>query len=201
MQPVIWSSRVARSLALLVFAWLVSIELGSSRTASKNAAVHNNAGETVVDTTTSRVFDTMALIHLVGGLLASRFLPSGLVRARRTVFTLGLALLVGSGALSSWARRHLGRFHRADLTVHDDHSLVDTGPYESIRHPLYLATASALVGAGAVLGNWVSIGTAGLPTAALIRRIAVEESMLERHLGARYVNYQARTKRLVPRIW
>lgn len=201
MQPLIWSSRLARGLVLAVFAWLVSIELGSSRTASKNAAAQSNTGETVVDTTTSRVFDAAALTHLLAGLLASRLLPPGLIRARRTVFAFGLALLAGSGALSSWARRHLGRFHRADLTVHEDHSLVDTGPYESIRHPLYLATASALVGTGAVLGNWVSIGTAGLPTAALVRRIAVEESMLEGHLGTRYATYQARTKRLLPGVW
>ncbi len=201
MQPLIWSSRLARSLVLPVFAWLVSIELGSSRTASKNAAAHDNTRETVVDTTTSRVFDAAALVHLLAGLLASRLLPSGLVRARRTVFAFGLALLAGSGALSSWARRHLGRFHRDDLTVHDDHSLVDTGPYEFIRHPLYLATASAFVGIGAILGNWVSIATAGLPAAALVRRIAVEESMLESHLGTSYAAYQARTKRLLPRIW
>lgn len=55
MQPVIWSSRLARGVVLLVFAWLVSIELGSSRTASKNAAAQSNAGETVVDTATGRV--------------------------------------------------------------------------------------------------------------------------------------------------
>ena len=201
MQPLIWSSRLARGVALLVGAWLVSIELGSSRTASRTAAATDQTGETVVDTATGRVFDAAALIHILGGFLASRLLPSGLVRARRTVFALGLALLTGAGALSSWARRHLGRFHRDDLTVHDDHSLVDTGPYESIRHPLYLATASALVGIGAVLGNWVSIATAGLPTAALVRRIAVEEAMLESHLGTGYVAYQARTKRLVPGIW
>lgn len=201
MQPLIWSSRLARGVVLVVFAWLVSIELGSSRTASKNAAAHDNTGETVVDTATGRVFDATALFHLVAGLVASRRLPSGSIRARRSVFTLGVTLLIGAGTLSSWARRHLGRFHRDDLTVHDDQSLVDTGPYESIRHPLYLATASALVGTGAVLGNWVSIATAGLPTAALIRRIAVEESMLQRHLGPDYESYRARTKRLVPGIW
>lgn len=201
MQPIVWSSRLARGVVLLVFAWLASIELGSSRTASKNAAARDNAGETVVDTATGRAFDAAALIHLLAGLLASRLLPVGSIRARRTVFLLGLALLTGAGALSSWARQHLGRFHRDDLTVHDDHSLVDTGPYESIRHPLYLATVSALVGAGAVLGNWVSIATAGLPTAALVRRITVEESMLESHLGGDYVAYQARTNRLVPGIW
>ena len=117
------------------------------------------------------------------------------------MFGLGLALLAGGGAVSGWARHHLGRFHRDDLTVHDDHTLVDTGPYASVRHPLYSATISVLVGTGAVLGNLVSIATAGLPTAALVRRIAVEESMLERHLGADFVAYQARTKRLVPGIW
>ncbi|MEM7288373.1 MAG: isoprenylcysteine carboxylmethyltransferase family protein [Actinomycetota bacterium] len=201
MQPLIWSSRLARGVVLLVFAWLVSIELGSSRTASKNAAAHDNTGETVVDTATGRVFDMTALFHLLAGLFASRFLPSGSIRARRSVFALGVTLLIGAGALSTSARRHLGRFHRDDLTVHDDHSLVDTGPYQSVRHPLYSATASALIGTGAVLGNWVSIATAGLPTAALVRRIGVEESMLESHLGAGYVAYQARTKRLVPGIW
>ena len=201
MQPLIWSSRLARGVVLVVFAWLASIELGSSRTASKNAAAHDNTGETVVDTATGRVFDATALFHLLAGVLASRRLPSGSIRARRSVFTLGVTLLIGAGALSTWARRHLGRFHRDDLTVHDDHWLVDTGPYESVRHPLYLATTSALVGTGAVLGNWVSIATAGLPTAALVRRIAVEESMLERHLGPDYESYRARTERLVPGIW
>ncbi len=201
MQPLFWSSRLARGLALAVLAWLAAIELGSSRTASKEAAAQSNDGETVVDTTTSRVFDAAASVHLLAGASASRLLPHASVRTPRTAFAFGLTLLVGSGVLSSWARRHLGRFHRDDLTVHHDHALIDTGPYERVRHPLYLATASALVGIGAVLGNWVSVATAGLPVAALVRRIAVEETMLVDHLGTRYVTYQARTNRLLPGVW
>ncbi|MCP5066072.1 MAG: isoprenylcysteine carboxylmethyltransferase family protein [bacterium] len=120
---------------------------------------------------------------------------------RRISFGTGMTLLVTSGALSSAARRRLGRFHRDSLTVHDDHCLVDTGPYGWVRHPLYLATVGVFAGTGAVLGNWASIAVAALPTAALARRIVVEEQMLVDHLGDEYLAYQERTSRLIPGVW
>ena len=103
--------------------------------------------------------------------------------------------------LSASARRHLGRFHRDALTVHADHQLVETGPYRRVRHPLYTATIGVFVGIGAVLGNWISLALAGLPTLALIRRIHVEEDMLVKALGPDYLRYQERTARLVPGVW
>lgn len=70
-----------------------------------------------------------------------------------------------------------------------------------MRHPLYLATVGVFVGAGAVLGNWVSVAVAALPTAAPARRIGVEERMLVDHLGEDYLTYQERTSRLIPGLW
>ena len=200
MKPVVWSSRFAAGCALLVFGWLASVELGSSRTASRQAA-GKNEGEKVVDTTTSRRFDIAATFHFLVGIGASVLMPATTIRQRRTGYAGGLALLVASGLLSGAARRHLGRFHRDSLTVHDDQILIDTGPYQHVRHPLYLAAAGTLVGSGAVLGNWVSVGTAGLPIAALVHRISVEEQMLVHHLAASYTDYQYRTARLLPKIW
>jgi len=110
-------------------------------------------------------------------------------------------MLAGSALLSASARQHLGRFHRDSLTVHSDHELVDTGPYRHVRHPLYAATIGAFVGCGAVLGNWISIGLAGLPTAALIHRIGVEEDMLVDAFGSQYVRYRERTARVLPGVW
>lgn len=112
-----------------------------------------------------------------------------------------MTFLIASGVLSSAARRQLGRFHRDTLTVHDDHQVVDTGPYEYVRHPLYLATVGAFVGTGAVLGNWVSVAATALPTAALAHRIGIEERMLVDHLGEDYLTYQERTSRLLPGLW
>ncbi len=187
--------------AIVAMGWLLSIELGTSRTASRAAANETNSGEQVIDTSTSHLVDAAATAALVGGTAASLALPSGLIRARRTSFAMGLVLLCGSGVLSWFARRHLGRFHRDSLTVHADHELIDTGPYRLIRHPLYSATIAAFTGIGAVLGNWASLGLALLPTWALAHRIKVEEDMLLDALGADYAGYRNRTKRLVPWVW
>ncbi len=184
-----------------VVVWLVSIELGTSRRSSWEAAASNVATERVVDTSTSSLFDAAAVAAIAGGLAASLVRPEASIRSSRAAYVGGLLLLGGSGVLSVFARRHLGRFHRDSLTVHEDHELVDTGPYRRVRHPLYAATIGVFLGLGAVLGNWISVGLAALPTAALVRRIGVEEDMLSEALGPRYLRYRQRTARLIPGIW
>jgi protein-S-isoprenylcysteine O-methyltransferase Ste14 len=197
----IWSDRRAGLSALVVLGWLLSVELGTSRTASRAAANEANASEQVVDTSTSRLFDAAAAVAISGGVVASLTSPSTSIRPQRASFAAGLVVLCGSGGLSWFARRHLGRFHRDALTVHADHELIDTGPYGLIRHPLYSATIGAFAGVGAVLGNWVSLGLALVPTLALLRRIKVEEDMLLDALGAEYDEYRNRSKRLMPWVW
>lgn len=179
----------------------MSVELGTSRSASREAAASDDASEHVVDTSTSKLFNAAAAAALVAGLAASLRLTKATIRARHVSYASGLLSLGGAGALSVAARRRLGRFHRDSLTVHSDHELVDTGPYDRIRHPLYTATIGVFVGFGAVLGNWISLALAALPTAALVHRIAVEERMLVETFGDEYVRYCARTHRLLPWIW
>jgi protein-S-isoprenylcysteine O-methyltransferase Ste14 len=200
-KPVVWSNPFAAAGVAVTLGWLASIEIGSSRTASRKAARDGHPGELIVDTATSRVFEAAALVSLISGVGASLLSPHTTIRARRTAFGAGMALLAASGALSSTARRHLGRFHRDALTVHDDQLLVDTGPYHYVRHPLYAATIGVFAGTGAVLGNWVSVAAAGIPAGALAHRIAVEERMLLDHLGHRYSSYRQRTSRLLPGVW
>lgn len=182
-------------------AWLVSIELGTSRRASRAAVVANDATERIVDTRTSKVFNAAAATAIAGGVVASLARPEASIRSRQTSYAGGLLLLRGSGALSVLARRHLGRFHRDSLTIHEDHELVETGPYRHVRHPLYTATIGVFVGLGAVLGNRISLGLAALPTIALMHRIRVEEDMLIEALGSRYLGYRQRTARLLPGVW
>ena len=203
MRPLVWTDRKATVAAAIAMAWLASIELGTSRSASRaaKAAGASNEDETVIDTTTSRLFDTAALTSLSTGLGSSVSIPSATIPLRRISFATGLGLLLGSGVLSWVARRHLGRFHRDALTVHSDHILIDTGPYGQIRHPLYLATTGATVGIGATLGNWISLGATALPIAALVHRIDVEEKMLVERLGDDYRAYRLCTHRMLPRIW
>lgn len=201
MRPLIRSDRRAQAVATTVSAWLLAIELGTSRRATRLAARTEAPDDVVVDTTTGRMFDVAAVVAVAGGVLASLVYEATTIRQRRATFWSGAALLVSAGLVSSWSRRHLGRFHRDALTIHGDHEVIDTGPYARIRHPLYTATITAFVGIGAVLGTWISLALAALPAGALIHRILVEERMLVEALADDYVTYANRTSRLVPGIW
>jgi protein-S-isoprenylcysteine O-methyltransferase Ste14 len=176
--------------------WLVSIELGTSRSASRRPA----AGDVEVDFTTGLIFDVSAALSLAGALAMSWRVDAATIRWRRSAVVVGVATLCGAGALSAWARRHLGRFHRDTLTRHADHELVTSGPYARIRHPLYTATIGVFVGIGVALGNWFSLAAAALPAAALRHRIGVEEHMLVDQFGDRYRDYSNRTGRLFPTV-
>jgi protein-S-isoprenylcysteine O-methyltransferase Ste14 len=88
------------------------------------------------------------------------------------------------------------------VAVSDGHKLVDTGIYKFIRHPVYAAVLLELLGFGLAVSNWISILILLIPNAAsLSYRIFVEEKALERHFGNDYIEYERRTKRLIPGIF
>ncbi len=197
MRPLVWTSWVASLVAAVPFLWMLSIELGTSRRASRKP----DPEDLELETRTGKLVDLGAGIAMVSGLVSSLWLPATVIEPRLLVFIIGVAFMTGALILSAWARKHLGRFHRDDLTHHPDHELVDTGPYRLVRHPLYTATSCAFLGIGFCLGTWISIGLAALPIGALIHRIRVEEQLLDRALGSQYQNYAKRTGRLIPRVW
>ena len=58
------------------------------------------------------------------------------------------------------------------------------------------------IGFGLAVQNWLSLAIAVVPSvAALLYRIRVEERELVSSLGSAYVQYQKRTRRLIPWIW
>jgi protein-S-isoprenylcysteine O-methyltransferase Ste14 len=88
------------------------------------------------------------------------------------------------------------------VAVSDGHELVDTGIYKFIRHPVYAAVLLELLGIGLALSNWISILILLIPNAAVLSyRIFVEEKALEGHFGNDYIEYERRTKRLIPGIF
>ena len=114
----------------------------------------------------------------------------------------GLALMAIGTALRYWSVLTLGRFFTVTVEVGADHELVDSGPYALLRHPSYTGMLVVYLGIGVALDSWLSVAAAVVvPTAAVVNRIAHEERMLSEQLGASYVGYQGRTKRLVPGLW
>ena len=114
----------------------------------------------------------------------------------------GVVLFVAGLLLRWWAIITLGRFFTVDVTIENDHELVERGPFRIVRHPSYTGVLLAFVGFGLSLRNWAALLVILLPIgAAFICRMNVEEEALSRALGPRYAEYMKRTKRLVPFIY
>lgn len=84
----------------------------------------------------------------------------------------------------------------------DDHKLIQTGLYKVIRHPGYLGQLIIFIGISISLSNWLSILVMTIPVViGYGYRIKVEERFMRDQLGTDYLDYQKRTKRIIPMIY
>jgi len=88
------------------------------------------------------------------------------------------------------------------VTKIEDHELIVTGLYKRIRHPGYLGQLIIFLGISTCLSNWISILLMIIPVLlGYLNRINVEEKFMVEQMGQKYVDYQKRTKRLIPTIY
>jgi protein-S-isoprenylcysteine O-methyltransferase Ste14 len=84
----------------------------------------------------------------------------------------------------------------------EDHQIVETGLYKFIRHPGYLGQLLIFAGLSLSLSNWLSVLFMMIPVAiGYTYRIKVEERFMIEQMGASYLAYQKRTKRMLPLIY
>jgi len=104
-------------------------------------------------------------------------------------------------SLAWWARIHLGRDWSWSITRKADHRLVDTGPYATVRHPIYTGALMACVATAVLEAKWPSFAGLALLASGLWLKAGIEERFLGRELGAtKYRDYVARTGKLLPRV-
>jgi protein-S-isoprenylcysteine O-methyltransferase Ste14 len=84
----------------------------------------------------------------------------------------------------------------------ENHKIIETGLYKFIRHPGYLGQLIIFIGISTSISNWLSILFMMVPiTLGYLYRIKVEERFMTEQLGEDYLNYQEKTKRLIPMIY
>jgi len=80
-------------------------------------------------------------------------------------------------------------------------TVVSTGPYRYVRHPLYTSTLLFFVGSGFLLGSWIGVLLGLIIVGILARRAVREECELRMGLEG-YDAYLAQVKyRLIPHVW
>jgi protein-S-isoprenylcysteine O-methyltransferase len=153
------------------------------------------------DDSSLRVLWITIMLAVTAGILASSRIPAAAI-ANRAVFWAGCVLFGLGLALRWYSIAYLGRFFTVNVAIHSGHEVIDTGPYRFIRHPSYAGALLAFLGLALCLANWWSLALIMVPVLwAFARRMSVEESALANALGAPYIQYMSRTKRLAPFIY
>src|SRR6266540_586392 len=81
------------------------------------------------------------------------------------------------------------------------HTVVSTGPYHYVRHPMYAAIVIFVVGTSLLLGSWSGVLVGAVFVIALARRAILEEQTLQAQLPG-YAAYMTKVRyRLIPYLW
>jgi protein-S-isoprenylcysteine O-methyltransferase Ste14 len=100
-----------------------------------------------------------------------------------------------------WARFYLGRNWSGYATYKENQTLVTTGPYRYVRHPIYTSMILMFIGTILYYGAlFISIFFVILGISFILRTRKEEEIMIKL-FGEKYTEYMKRTKRLIPFIY
>lgn len=115
---------------------------------------------------------------------------------------LGIAVFLGVLWLFFRTHRDLGRNWSVSLDLRERHTLVTTGVYARVRHPMYAGFWLMALAQLLLLPNWIA-GPAGLVGFGVLffGRVRREEDMMITAFGEEYRSYMRRTARVVPWIY
>ena len=112
---------------------------------------------------------------------------------------MGLPIALAGLGLFLWMFRHLGVNVTPTSMPRTNATLVTTGPYRWIRHPMYTAALILIIATTLMTANLV-VAIGGVAMFALLAaRSRVEERRLVEKFGDAYSAHQRRTGRFLPR--
>jgi protein-S-isoprenylcysteine O-methyltransferase Ste14 len=113
-------------------------------------------------------------------------------------YLLAIVVLLGI-SFTWWARIHLGRFWSNAITRKEDHSIIESGPYGLVRHPIYTGLILAILATGVAVATAASLLGALLIAFGQWQKARMEERFLSAELGAEaYQSYSRRVPMIVP---
>lgn len=164
--------------------------------AESNVAItESGKGETRKDKNTCELYVFGRFLTVFSALIGDTLWQSG-----NLVMWLGVAVFAGGVLFRLQAISTLGQFYSHRVRLLDDHQVVNTGPYQFVRHPAYTGMLFAHLGFVLVFFNiYALLALLLVLLPAIVQRIRIEEGALFELKG--YPDYAATHKRLLPGIW
>jgi protein-S-isoprenylcysteine O-methyltransferase Ste14 len=141
----------------------------------------------------------VAIVLVVLLLLRLRLLKGRMVTTDPWLQVIGLALFLLGLALAVWARVYLGRNWGMPMSEKADPELVTTGPYSTIRHPIYSGIILAMVGTTVTVSLYWLVAVV-LLGAYFVYSAITEERYMAGRFPDTYPRYKQSTKMLIPFI-
>ncbi len=112
-----------------------------------------------------------------------------------------LCICVGVGG-SILAKRSLGSawVHAVNAQIKPRQSLITTGLYTYVRHPIYSSIILSYIGSQLLAGSWLWVSCLFLFIPAYFQA-KKEEKLLEKHFGKRYKKYMGKSAMLIPWVF
>jgi protein-S-isoprenylcysteine O-methyltransferase Ste14 len=148
---------------------------------------------------------TIAAVMLCFGLLFTERPWAGLLRRRFVpeaawIEWTGVVLTCVGVAIAIWARYCLGQNWSARVALKEGHELIRSGPYASMRHPIYTGMLLMVAGTALVVGELRGILAVVLILAAHSLKALREERLMAAEFGEAYARYRRSSGFLFPRI-
>ena len=113
---------------------------------------------------------------------------------------LGAGMGVLADLLAYWVFSNLGNNVSPTVRTRSEATLVTSGPYRWVRHPLYTMGMMAYLGFALLSENWFIALMAVIGFVLLVLRTPLEEAGLIEKFGDAYRQYMTRTGRFLPKL-
>jgi len=140
----------------------------------------------------------IAILFAAATLLAPDLITFRVLPDILPVAITGLAVTAAGIAFAVWARLHLGKNWSARPAVHEHHTLIRTGPYAIVRHPIYTGILTGMLGTAIANGIAFAFIILCVVIIVLIVKLRMEEQFMIGEFGEEYERYRREVKALVP---
>lgn len=170
-----------------VVSWIVAV-VWSRRTAARPPAL---------DQLVHWLPTAVGILLLAFGSIGTNFTP---LWRLPDVANWSLAGTCGAGLIFTWwARISLGSLWSGSVSRKDDHTVIQSGPYRLVRHPIYTGLIIAAFASAIQVGQAANLLGALLMAFGFWLKARLEERFLDQELGSdAYADYRQRTPMLIP---
>jgi len=113
---------------------------------------------------------------------------------------LGVFIILAALGLHIWSRAHLRHYYAERVEVQPEHKVIDTGPYQLMRHPVITSFFGIATGLFLINPALTTLAALLYTIWDFMRAAKQEEDLLTKTLPG-YADYADRTPRFLPRVW